>query len=104
MCDDMAIEEIREKITSDVGTEYNWVPCRFGDTTFLYYSITDMHRTFSCLVSMEDMLAPLSTMNLGEYGSIEVMSPSGEMFYKSSEGPSGINKYYYNRQLFPGSA
>jgi hypothetical protein len=97
-------KEIREKITSDVGTEYNWVPCRFGDTTFLYYSITYMHRTFSCLVSMEDMLAPLSTMNLGEYGSIEVMSPSGEMFYKSSEGPSGINKYYYNRQLFPGSA
>ncbi len=53
-------KKIKEKIKADAGTTYSWEPRNIGDKAFLYYSITYEHRIFSCLVSMEDILSPLT--------------------------------------------
>jgi sensor histidine kinase YesM len=102
-------KEIKEKIRSDVSFRtapegnFSWKPCIFKGKEFLYYTITYKHRTFACLVSMEDILSPLSSLNLGEYGAISAISETGEVFYKTKEGPGGIINSVYNRLYFPGS-
>lgn len=93
-------KKIKEKIKTDVNN-YTWVPWVFQGKEYLYYTITYKHRTFACLVSMEDILSPLSSLNLGENGAISVYTPSGVLFYKTGDGPSKLSKYYYNRQFFP---
>ncbi len=97
-------KEIKNRIIADADTNYTWTPCRIGDKSFLYYRITYMHRTFACLVSLEDIISPLSSINLGEQGSIQVLSPSGEVFYQTGEGPVGFREHFYNRVIFPGDA
>ncbi len=103
-------KEIRDKVKSDVqagsggSSGFAWVPCTIGEKTYLYYLITYKHRTFVSLVSIEDILKPLDSLNLGTYGSIEAGSLDGTTFYKTSEGPTGIMKYYYNKLYFPGES
>ncbi len=87
---------------SGVTTGFDWVPCTIGEKTYLYYLITYKHRTFVSLVSIEEILKPLDSLNLGTYGSIESGSLDGATFYKTAKGPSGIMKYYYNKLYFPG--
>ncbi len=102
-------KEIREKIRSDVKSKadptgsFSWKPIAFGGKEFLYYTITYMHRTFACIVSMEDILSPLNSLNLGEYGAISTISENGETFYRTKEGPEGIIRSVYNRIYFPAS-
>ncbi|WP_026522276.1 sensor histidine kinase [Butyrivibrio sp. VCB2001] len=96
-------KKIKERIKSDVGTNYTWEPCMIGDNAFLYYSITYEHRIFSCVVSMEDILSPLSSINLGEQGSIQALSADGDVFYRTGEGPGGFRGNFYNRLIFPGA-
>ena len=93
---------IRDKIKKDFGTNYNWEPCTIGDNTYLYYSITYEHRLLACLVSMEDILSPLSSINLGEKGAIQAMNSDGEIFYETSTAPEGFRGNFYNRLVFPG--
>ncbi len=95
-------KKIKERIKSDVGTNYTWEPCMIGDRAFLYYSITYEHRIFSCLVSMDDILSPLSSLSLGEYGAIHAMNTDGEVFYETGTGPDGFRGNFYNRLIFPG--
>ena len=98
---------VKEKITSDVkrnsgsSAESSWVPLTITGRTYLYYGITYRHRTFVAMVSIEDMLAPLSTINLGQHGNIRVQDPEGNIFYQTAESPEGFKGLFYDRLSFP---
>ncbi len=94
-------KEIKDKITKDKQSDYSWKPLKFKGSDYLYYTITYKHRTFSCLVAIEDLLSPLSSLNLGDKGVVQLISPEGEVFYKTGEGPTGLSALFYSRQVFP---
>ena len=86
-------KEIREKITKDVASDSirsSWKPYEFKEKSYMGYGITYDHRTFVALVSLDDLLSPLATMTLGEYGGIDV------------EEPSLSPRLFYDRLYFPG--
>lgn len=99
---------VKAKITSDVKREggypqdSSWAPLEIRGRTYLYYLITYKHRTFVAMVSIEDMLSPLSSLNLGEHGNIRVQSPIGGIFYQTGERPSGFEERLYDSLIFPG--
>jgi hypothetical protein len=95
-------KEIKKRITTD-RESYSWVPCEINGKTFLYYSINYYHRTFVCLVDMEDVLSPIARLDLGEYGAISAYRESDDVFYKIGDGPDGLASNYYTRLVFPES-
>ena len=52
---------------------------------------------------MDDILSPLSSLSLGEYGAIHAMNTDGEVFYETGTGPDGFRGNFYNRLIFPGN-
>ena len=97
---------IREKVKYDAEgnlidpQNFLWVPCDFGDDSYLYYCITYKHRTFVSLVKIEDLLSPLSSINLGSRGMIELKDGDGKTIYQSGEGPLGFRKLFYSEIMF----
>ncbi|WP_026492960.1 sensor histidine kinase [Butyrivibrio sp. XPD2002] len=100
-------KKIKKKVIDDFenvdNTEgFSWMPSVIGGKTYLYYSITYRHRTFVSLVSIEDILAPLSNINLGSHGNIKFQSLDGNTYYQSATSPEGLLKHYYNELHFRG--
>lgn len=84
-----AYSEIKEYMidfihTSDA-SKYNftWNTLTARDTTYLYYMINYYNRTFLTVISLEDLLSPLSSISLGTDGFLAISDLHGEIIYTS---------------------
>ncbi|SEM31084.1 Sensor histidine kinase YesM [Butyrivibrio sp. ob235] len=100
-------KKIKKKVIDDVekpvsGDRFSWIPSVIDGKTYLYYLVTYKHRTFISLVSIDDILSPLFTINLGSHGNITFQDLAGNTYYQSAKSPEGLIGYYYNRLYFRG--
>ncbi len=100
-------KKIKKKVIDDVekpasGDRFSWIPSVIDGKTYLYYLVTYKHRTFISLVSIDDILSPLFTINLGSHGNITFQDLVGNTYYQSAKSPEGLIGYYYNRLYFRG--
>lgn len=72
-------------IHTNEATKYNftWNILTANHTKYLYYMINYDNRAFLTVVSLEDLIAPLSDISLGKNGFLAVTNTKGETLYTS---------------------
>lgn len=78
-------EYIIDFIHENKASKYNftWNTLTANGTKYLYYMINYYNRTFLTVISLDDLIAPLSDVSLGKNGFLAVSDLNGEILYTS---------------------
>ncbi len=99
-------KKIRENIIADIraGNVFEgslWKYRIYDGDGYLCCGLSYNGYSLISVISVNDLITPLSSMNLGKDGSIQLMDKDGTVFYETSLAPEGIKKSFYNRLYFP---
>lgn len=99
------IEQIKSGIS--VKDNFTWKSLEIDDVIYLYYMITFGNRTFAVFVNMEDLIAPLSNLQLGRYGLLVVTDAKGNSLFVSYDADTdkmnSTNSILYSLLTYTGA-
>lgn len=96
-------------IHTNKASKYNftWNTLTANNTNYLYYMINYYNRTFLTVISLEDLIAPLSEVSLGKNGFLALTDFNGEIIYTSRQDIDlnilHTNSPFYSSYEFSGS-
>lgn len=96
-------------IHTNKASQYNftWNTLTANNTNYLYYMINYYNRTFLTVISLEDLIAPLSTISLGKNGFLVISDLQNEIIYSSRPdidlNTLHTNSLFYSFYEFSGS-
>lgn len=73
------------KTGASIRQNSTWQSYWLDGTPYLYYLITYQDRTFVTLIRVEDLIAPLSSINLGKNGSLRLTDLNGQSLINPDE-------------------
>lgn len=90
-----------------VDKNYTWQFVTLNDSTYLYYMITYYNRTFAAFINVEDIVAPLQSIDLGNNGELAIMDLEGHYVYHDGISTDVDNyhkdSFFYSLHTFHGS-
>lgn len=78
-------EYYQERILRGTRSSFQWNVLELEDSTFLYYMITYGPCTLLCQINIEDLVAPLLSMNLGKQGYIWLRVDRQDYYIREKE-------------------
>ena len=99
-------KDIKEGITKDIETGNifdgsSWKYRNYGGMECLCYGVTYNGYTLISVININDLILPLTSMNLGKAGSIHLLERNGAEFYETGGIPTGLKSIFYNKLDFP---